>query len=145
MPCLCEGVAGLRPAMPSHKHGQYCFGFGGCLAHSPSRSTGAQKKKEKKKKKKSSTKNRCQNRPFFRGGEFRSKSRQNPNIFVTRDPMKRTRYQRKERKVEKTEGRSRNDRKILMLEVQHARYVCRVWPRSCEADEYVEHVTDASD
>ena len=24
-PCLCEGVAGLRPATPSHKHGQYCF------------------------------------------------------------------------------------------------------------------------
>ena len=24
-PCLCEGVAGLRPATPSHRHGQYCF------------------------------------------------------------------------------------------------------------------------
>ena len=45
-------------------------------------------------------------------------------ISSIRDPMRRTRYQGKERKVEKTEGRSRNDRKILMLEVLHARHVC---------------------
>ena len=24
------------PALPSHKHGLYCFGFGGCPAHPPS-------------------------------------------------------------------------------------------------------------
>ena len=37
--------------------------------------------------------------------------------------MGRTRYQRKEREVEKIEGISRNDHKILMLEALHARYV----------------------
>ena len=40
-------------------------------------------------------------------------------VSLMRDPMRRTRDQRKERKVEKTEGRSRNDRKILMLDVLH--------------------------
>ena len=49
-PCLCEGVAGLRPATLSHKHGQCCFGSAGVWLR-------AEKKKEKKKrkKKKSST------------------------------------------------------------------------------------------
>ena len=45
-------------------------------------------------------------------------------VSLIRDPMRRTRHQRKERNVEKIEGRSKNDRKILMLEVQHACHVC---------------------
>ena len=46
------------------------------------------------------------------------------NIFDTRPNEKKPRYQREAREVDKTEGRSRKDLKILMLEVLHARHVC---------------------
>ena len=51
------------------------FGFGGCPGSLPSRGTGAQKKK-----KESSTKNWCQNRPFFPGGGFRSERSPKPHL-----------------------------------------------------------------
>ena len=89
-PCCTTTWCTSQFATPSHKHGLYCFGFGSCPVHPLAlgwRTTpGVIFDIREGQLSWTWAGGRCQNRPFFRGGGFRSKSRQNREPRPHLDP-----------------------------------------------------------